>query len=30
MVSQDYLFVALFVICAWLMLHWGTDHPMRH
>jgi hypothetical protein len=30
MVSQDYLFVALFIICAWLILHLGHGHPLSH
>jgi hypothetical protein len=30
MVSQDYLFVALFIIYAWFMLHWGSGHFLRH
>lgn len=30
MLSQDYLFVALFVITAWLLLHISSGDSMRH
>jgi hypothetical protein len=30
MVNQDYLFAALLIMCAMLMIHWGMSHIWRH
>jgi hypothetical protein len=30
MVNQDYLFAALLIMCAMLMIHWGMNHIWRH
>jgi hypothetical protein len=30
MVSQDYLFAMLVIMCAMFMVHWGIDHTWRH
>ena len=30
MVSQDYLFAVLLIMCAMLMIHWGMNYTLRH
>jgi hypothetical protein len=30
MVRQDYLFVALLMLCLLLMTHWGGTHHLHH
>jgi hypothetical protein len=30
MVSQDYLFLMLLMICLLFFMHWGGTHHLRH
>jgi hypothetical protein len=30
MVTQDYLFMALLIMCLLFFMHWGGTHHMRH